>query len=158
MRTLEWALVLLTGAVAVPLFLARGSTPYKKGAVREIVVTAVPIDRGRLQCLLPRPIAGHRCAHRDDTTPWSPPPGEHDLIQPFVSVDRQLYLMAGLFDEANVRAAVRRRTGESRFTARCKSRLLERVTDEKIRFYPTDPWGPEGEPVWVVEVMSCKIE
>ena len=157
MRKLEWALVLLTGTLAVPLFLARGSTPHT-GAVMEIVVTTVPMDRDRLQCRLSRPIAGHRCAHRDDTTPWVPPPSEHDLIQPFVSVDHELYLMAGLFDEANVRTTVRRRIAGSRFTARCKSRLLERVRDARIRFHPTDPWGPEGEPVWVAEVLSCKIE
>jgi hypothetical protein len=157
MRKLEWALVLLTGVLAVPLFLDRGRTP-RKGTVLELVVTAVPVDLQRLQCRLPRPINDHRCAYRDDQTPWLPPPSERNLIRPFVSIEHTLYLMSGLFDDENVKTTVQQRMPDSRFTARCKSRLLDLVSDAKVRFRFTDPWGPEGEPVWVAEVISCKIE
>jgi len=155
LRRIEWALTALTAVIAVPLFAARGGTP-RLGKVIQLSVTATPEDKGLLECSLPRPVGEHRCAYRTARSKWDNPPARSDLIQPFVAIDGDVYLLSGLFEDASVRSHLRRHA--TRFTASCRVRLLDEVTDVAFHFHPTDPWLPPDYPLYVGEVLSCDAE
>ncbi|HEX7672364.1 MAG TPA: hypothetical protein VF395_22375 [Polyangiaceae bacterium] len=153
----EWAILAVSCALSVPLFLSRGRMP-RIGTVLEAPITVTPADQPNLGCELGRAVGTYRCAYRDDETPFRPPPAPHDLVQPFLTTERALYLVPGLFDAPAVRTHLERQYSGARFTARCQLRLVERVLDFKFRFHVTDPWVTPKEPSWVGEPLSCVVE
>ena len=77
-----------------------------------------------------------------------------DIIAPYMTTERTLYLIPGLFEQPEVLSYVSRHVEGARFTARCKLRLVERVDDYELRFRSDSPWG-KGQPAWVAEPVSC---
>jgi hypothetical protein len=155
-RKLEWAVVVAGLSCAVPLWRARdpGASP---GDVVEEPITLVPEDRDKLACMLDHPISGYSCAYRAPGEPTDPPPPAKNVIVPCMTIERTLYLVAGLFEDPAVSRRVSSGYGYRRFTARCKLRLVELVTGYELRFANDAPWGREG-PAWLVEPVSCVTE
>jgi hypothetical protein len=148
----EWALVLAAFALSVPLWLVKSS--LGPGVVVEEPITLVPEDRGALACMRQRPVGRYACEYRTDDGGRAPSVRPADVIAPYLTTERVLYLIPGLFEEPAVSAFVSRHIAGARFTARCKLRLLERVDDYEIRFRSDTPWG-KGQPAWVAEPVSC---
>jgi hypothetical protein len=150
-------MIALTFAIAVPLFAARGGTPHLGGVI-PLSITATPEDKGLLECSLPRPIGPHRCAYRTAEARWESAPSPHDLVQPFVSTDGIVYLISGLFDDPAVRPHLGPRYATIRFTANCRVRVLDHVSDVGFRFHPTDRWLSPPDPIYAVEALSCSVD
>jgi hypothetical protein len=148
----EWALVLATFALSVPLWLLknRGVAP---GDIVEEPITLVPEDHGRLACRRDRPVGRYSCGYGKDRRPVGSA-READVLAPYMTTERALYLVPGLFAQPAIATFVSRHVEGARFTARCELRLIEMVVDYEVRFRNDSPWG-KGQPAWVAEPVSC---
>jgi hypothetical protein len=151
----EWSLVAVTAVLSAVLWLARGGAP-RVGDLVEAPITLVPTDRDGLECALSHPVGRYRCAYSDAGTPTSPPPDPAEVIQPYVTTSRALFLVPGLFEVLSVRLFVARVAPSRRFVARCKLRLVEQVPEFQTRFRTEDAWAKAREPSWVAEPVSCE--
>jgi hypothetical protein len=159
----EWLVVVAAVAVAWPLFNWRGKI-NRPGAVVDAPITLITSDRENLACALPRSIGHFRCAFRTPQERWRDPPGREDLLAPYLTPDRQMFLVPGLFVQP---ALLDRYAQESparvpperlqRFIARCRMRLVERVDDFQARWQQNGNWGPQTG-AWVAEPITCRVE
>lgn len=150
----EWALVLAALALSVPLWRMK-SRALGPGDVVEEPITLVPEDQRKLACMRNRPVGRYSCAYRTRVQRSDTSNAEH-VIAPYMTTERALYLVPGLFEQPEVTAFVSRHVEGTRFTATCKLRLVEVVRDYELRFRDDTPWGP-GQPAWVAEPVSCTV-
>jgi hypothetical protein len=155
-------LVIAAVVIAPILFSLRGSA-LGPGSVLEVPLTLITADKHDLSCAFEAEVAGHRCAF---LRPFAPAPVESTkpLLQPFVALDRQMFLIPGLFAEPNL---ARRYAAElpqgvprerlRRFTARCRLELLKGIAGAFVRFGPGAAWGA-APPLYVAKVLSCRVE
>jgi hypothetical protein len=149
----EWALVLTAFALSVPLWLAKNRA-VGAGDVVEEPITLVPEDQGRLACMRDRPVGRYSCEYgKADRRPEGSA-RKADIIAPYMTTERALYLVPGLFEQPAIATFVSRHVEGARFTARCKLRLVEMVDDYELRFRNNAPWG-RGQPAWLAEPVSC---
>jgi hypothetical protein len=149
----EWALVLTAFALSIPLWLAKNRS-VGRGDVVEEPITLVPEDRDRLACLRERSVGRYSCEFRTRDQGRAMNSSKADVLAPYLTTERALYLVPGLFEQPAVATYVSRHVEGARFTARCKLRLVEMVNDYEIRFRSDSPWG-RGQPAWVAEPVSC---
>jgi hypothetical protein len=154
----EWWLLAATGVVALPLWFASRGSPIGRGDVVDVAVTVVPEDATRLSCEQAWAFERYSCEYEAGARRFSPPPAPEDRIQPFVSLDRAVYLVPGLFAEAHVAKLASAIPRTQRFTARCKLRLLARTHDARIRFQQGADWEAPKEPLWIAAPESCITE
>ncbi|MFI5308560.1 MAG: hypothetical protein ACHQ53_14470 [Polyangiales bacterium] len=158
----QWLLVAAALGLAPWLFSMRGSPPGP-GSVIEAALTLITADKNDLSCALLAPPRGYRCGY---VQPGVVAQAEVSsaLLQPFLSLDRQMFLLPSLFAERNVARRYldelplrRPREQLRRFTARCRLRLVTRVASAFVRFGPNAPWGP-APPLFIADVLSCRVE
>jgi hypothetical protein len=154
----EWWLVAATGVTALPLWFAFQGSPVGRGDVVETALTVVPDDATRLSCEQPWAWESYRCEFTEGEHRFSPPPEPEKRIQPFVSLDRVVYLVPGLFSEPHVAKFAATVPRSHRFTVRCRIRLLTRTHDARIRFDPSGAWETPKESLWIAEPVSCVSE
>jgi hypothetical protein len=121
--------------------------------VVEEPITLVPEDRGKLACKREHPVGQYGCEYRGAGRRGAGLRPE-DTIAPYMTTERVLYLVAGLFEQPAVSSYVSRHVEGTRFTARCKLRLVERIDDYELRFRNDTPWG-KGPPAWIAAPVSC---
>ena len=158
----QWLLVIAALALAPILFSVRGSA-LGPGSVIEVPLSLVTADKQDLSCAFAAEVAGYRCGFVRPFVPGPVDAGKPPL-QPFVSLERQMFLIPGLFAEPNLS---RRYVAElpagvprerlRRFTARCRLELLRGVAGAFVRFGPDAPWGM-APPLYVARVLSCRVE
>jgi len=151
----EWALVLAAFALSVPLWLVKNRA-VGPGHVVEEPITLVPEDHGRLACMRERSVGRYSCEYRARALGRDASLHKADILAPYMTTERALYLVPGLFEQPAVAAYVSRHVEGARFTARCKLRLIEMVNDYELRFRGDSPWG-KGQPAWVAEPVSCVV-
>ncbi len=149
----DWVLVVVGVGLAVAGFAYRGSPP-RAGSVIKAEFTLVPLDARSLSCASDRVYGTHRCAFRGDGTPASV---ERPIV-PAVTVGREVYFAAGLFQDPALVEYLNGPGGRSpkRFTARCRIRLVERASDLRTRFRQ-EPFA-QAEPGWVANVLRCRVD
>ena len=86
------------------------------------------------------------------------------ILAPYVTTERALYLVPGLFTQPAVAARLAAEPPEDRpieslrrFTARCQLRLIERVEGVKLRWAHGGPFGAP-EAAWAGEPQNCRVE
>jgi hypothetical protein len=159
----EWLVVVVAVAVAWPLWNWRGRV-NQVGLVVEAPITLVTSDRENLSCALDDVVGRLRCRFRAPGRPWPDDLPPSELLAPYVTLDRHMYLVPGLFEQPAIAA---RYTLESpkdvpperlrRFVARCKLRLVERVERFQARWSEHSNFGPQNG-AWVAEPISCTVE
>jgi hypothetical protein len=160
--TTQWLLVVAALGLAPWLLSIRGS-PAGPGSVVEAPLTLITADKHDLSCALHAPPRGYRCGYLQPGVP-APADASSALLQPFVSLDRQMFLLPNLFAERNL---ARRYLDElplgkprdqlRRFTARCQLRLVGQITSAFVRFGPDAGWG-SAPPLFIADVLSCRVE
>jgi hypothetical protein len=150
----EWTLVGVTALAAVVAFNFQRGRAVATGDVADAAITVVPADEGRLACATSQAVGPYRCEY-DAAGSAAPPVEPKNRVAPYLTLDRTLYLVPGLFEVPSVRAFAARHGPNDRFVARCKVRLVEPVTEFKIRFQPEAPWEAKGGPNWLAEPVSC---
>lgn len=128
------------------VFGSRGQPPLHPGVVRDYTVTVVPEDQHRLRCFEEQRTQNFSCEERSSAR-----------LAPYVTTERDLVLLAGLFSHEEVRDEVRlrrRKTGEARrFRVRCNAKLLRYTRSHRVQFGPQARIQPVS--AWIAETLSC---
>ena len=154
---LEWLLVAATAGVAIVLTaFGRGHEP-QIGDTLDITVTVIPADQRRLACAWEEPIADLSCAYVE---PGAKSPSrkvdEKRRLAPYVTVDGQLVILAGVFagDEVASAAKLHKRSRDKRFRVRCSVKLVAQKANIPIRFADRDAFKP-ADLTWVGRAEKC---
>jgi hypothetical protein len=153
--------------VAALIWNGRGKIPRRPalapGVVIEAAITLVAADRDDLACSLGRELEGLHCAFAAENRAW-PEADRARLLAPYMTLDRELFLVAGLFEQQELAqraerdlAVTRDRDAQPRFTAFCRLELVELLRDVQTRWSPIGAWSPPSE-AWVVRPNDCRIE
>jgi hypothetical protein len=162
-RRREWLVIIAAAVVAVPLWTWRGKW-NQPGMTMSATITLVTSDREDLACAFDRRIAGYRCGFQGTTEPWQDPPATAQTLAPYMTVNRQMYLLPALFAQPAVAARYQQeppanvpRAQLKRFEVICTLKLREKVDQFKVRWERSGSWGSAGA-AWVAEPSDCKIK
>lgn len=137
-------------------------------AVIDAPITLVTADKTDLSCAYEGDAEGYRCAFKKPNEAWpdvDPNNVEHrkKMLVPYMTVDNQLFLIPGMFEEPAVderyRDEVPRKLPRDkleRFTAQCKLLLRKEIEGVMVRWAPDKDWqGPNK--VWIGEGSNCQV-
>jgi len=153
-----WAAIALVG-----LLLAVGAAlsffPYREPPPTA-EFTLVGSDRQDVACLGGETVAGFSCGFGLDGVELSL--DEAKRLQPFLTLDRHTYLVAGMFRVPVVEKQYDRespatpREQRKRFTVRCAIHEVGRFSAFKVHWLQGSPWSdPQAAPV--ITVSDCEI-
>lgn len=153
----RWGAVVVWLGLAPLLALSGTSPPFRAGEIVDVDITLVSADRGSLECSADRPLWGHTCKYRDSGRVEQP----NGTLVPCLTSDRRPLLVPGLFEQPAVAARVAQDDGvplemRRRFSARCRARVLERVSGVQVRFSPAAPFD-EHSASWLVAPIACSV-
>lgn len=162
-RLRNW--LLLGGAVAVVVFFVlntESGPDVDPGDVLDANITLVTADRNDLDCLAAEGVDAYKCGFATEKTPRAVE--ERLKLRPFLTLDRQLYLVPGLFLEPAIEARYKAeppdkpRTQLKRFTAKCKVKIVGELDNVRLRWSPGGQWEPRADDVRVATVSGCGID
>lgn len=149
--------------VAIPLLLWRGNKGGP-GTIIEAPVTLITADRDALECAYGHAVGKYRCAYSAPDIHWQDAPAPADTLTQYLTTDRRLILIAGLFQQPALAARYAKEPPTSvntrrlkRFTARCQVRLLEKVHAFNTRWSKDGDWE-NNQDAWVAEPVDCTVE
>ncbi len=157
----DWLLLALCGTLSTAAFFSTGRIPGVGDQV-EIAFTVIPKDQQALGCASEESIAGVRCAYkRPERDASAVNVKEDERLAPYVTTDKNLVLLAGVFAHAEVRAEAKKRRknprSDRRFVLSCEVELLHRVASVPIRFSKGADFQ-NSEEAWVAKTLSCRVE
>jgi hypothetical protein len=162
-RRQEWLVIIAAAVVAVPLWTWRG-TWNQPGMTMSATITLVTSDREDLSCAFDRRVAGYRCGFQGSTEPWPDPPAVAQTLAPYMTVNRQMFLLPALFDQPAIAARYQQespahvpRAQLKRFEVICTLKLREKVDQFKVRWEHSGTWGSSAT-AWVAEPTDCKLK
>lgn len=146
----RWVIVGFTAACALVLLMRTRGKPPTVGSVRSVALTVVPSDEAGLRCQS-EDHKGHTC--EGDGT---------ERLAPYVTVDGELLVLAGVFahpwvqQEAAKRAKLPKKA--QRFVVHCTIRLLgyANSTALKVQFGPADHFRPAE--AWIAIAEQCSSQ
>jgi len=161
-RRAAW--IVLAASVIVGLALAswRGRVPGR-GSTLEASVNLVTTDRDDLACASRQGVGQYRCGFSAPGMPWPAEPPRADLLAAYYTVNQQLLVIPGLFEQPAVAAryAAEERQGlpremRPRFIATCRFRLAGELRRFQTRWLRTGGWNPQDE-AWVAVPSDCRV-
>ena len=154
--------LVIVGLIATGYFATRQAGHQAAvGNVVEVAITLITSDRTDVDCAMETAIDGYHCGFTGQDKPFQI--AEKNKLQPFYTVDRRLLLIPGLFLDPAVEMRFKSepptkpREQLARFTARCQVRIQKNVSDVRVRWLATAPFG-NPEPAEVATLVDCKIE
>jgi hypothetical protein len=130
------------------------------GASFEGDITLVTADRNDLDCAAKAGVGDYQCAFSDEHT--SRTVDERNKLRPFMTTDRRLFLIPGLFFEPAIDARYKTeppnkpRSQLKRFSAKCEIKVVGMAEDAKARWAPDGEWEPSSK-IPVATVSGCQI-
>jgi hypothetical protein len=162
MKYADFGLVALGLLLAPILWGARGRV-LEAGATIDEALTLITADKHDLSCALAVPVGIHRCHFRAPSRPFREKSQRASVLQPFVSLAGETFLISGLFDEP---ALARRYAAEvpdgrprgqyRRFVAHCRLKLLARVSSVAVQFGQQAAFRQATE-LWAAEPVTCHV-
>ena len=152
------AVVIVGAALAMQRTPQEPSTP---GSSVSADITLITSDRTDVDCAAANGIDKYRCGFTDENLPWNGE--EKDRLRPYLTTDRHLYLIPGLFLQPALEARYKSeppdkpRESLKRFTAKCNLKVLGRVGGVKVRWLASGTWG-NPEEADAASVVDCKVE
>ncbi len=149
-----WVAVAILTSAGLVLAFGRG----RPGPIHEAMsfsITVVPADSVNLDCSSNEQFGAIHCAF---DAKGRPQPGPNPL-RPYVTVNRELLLLSGVFEEPRVGAWLQqaRRVGsEARVTLNCRGSLLGKLSTIAVRWQAGAGWGNERD-VPVAKVRDCQV-
>jgi hypothetical protein len=131
------------------------------GDVVRVQLTLIVSDSIDVECSYPMAVEGYHCGYVDEKTAAAGP--EAQVLRPFMSVDRKLYLIAGLFTHPALRQRLDSepmngpRDSLKRFTATCELKRRGAIDGFRLHWVRSDPWS-EAQRADVMTVENCFIE
>ena len=163
-----WIAIGVGVVIAVLLVMKGGTGSQSNGpplaAVGSTVtgdLTLVNADRNELDCMAANGLKDYQCGFIDEKQTRQLQ--ENNKLRPFMTVDRQLYLIPGLFLEPSIaqrynsEPANKPRGELKRFTAKCTIKVVGELAGVKLRWAPDGAWEP-AKKFSVATVSGCKIE
>ena len=124
-------------------------------------LTLVNADRNELECMAQNGLKDYQCGFIDEKQTRQLQ--ENNKLRPYMTVDRQLYLIPGLFLEPSITQRynsepTNKPRGElKRFTAKCTIKVVGELAGVKLRWAPDGAWEP-AKKFSVATVSNCKIK
>jgi hypothetical protein len=124
-------------------------------------ITLVTSDRAEVECVASNDFKGMHCGYSSETKAW--PGDEKTMLRPYLTLDRHLYLVPGLFLEPAIlnrfqsELPNKPREQLKRFTAHCTITVIGKVAGVRTRFFANSDWS-NPEEVEVGTVSDCKID
>ena len=157
------------GAALIALLVVGKSGSKQQGDQSSAAVNAVAVsdltlqtaDRNELDCMAEKGLQNYQCGAIDDKQTRQVDEGLK--LRPFMSTDRQLYLIPGLFVEPainqryNAEPPNKPRDQLKRFTAKCKLKTLGELDNVKLRWSTSGTWEPPKK-FPVATVSDCTID
>jgi len=138
------------------------SVVMKPGMVVDAPFTLLTVDGDNLVCAMKEGIKGNACLYSSPGRPNVPVPPADKTLAPYLTTQRELFLVAGLFAQPAVAARYQQEPPQGkaisslkRFTAECKIKLLGEV-EPRLRWAPEGSWGPPA-PVWAAVPVKCRV-
>ena len=162
-----WIAIGVGAVIAVLLVLKPGSSGpggSKLPAVGSTTtgdLTLVTADRNELECAAASGFQNYQCGFVDEKQARQVE--ERQKLRPFMTVDRQLYLIPGLFLEPSISQRYnseppnKPRAELKRFTAKCTIKVVGELDGVKLRWAPEGTWEP-AKKFSIATVSDCKIE
>lgn len=165
-QTKLWIAIGIGVAIAVLLVMQRGGSTSSPSGQPEVGsttngdLTLVAADRNELECAAEKAVDGYQCGFADENQARTV--DESKKLRPFMTIDRHLYLIPGLFLEKSVAQRYntegpKPRAEQKRFTAKCKIKVVGELDNAKLRWSPTGSWEPPKK-FPVATVSDCAIE
>jgi hypothetical protein len=165
-QTKLWIAIGIGVALAVLLVMKRGGNTDSTtgqpavGSTTSGDLTLVAADRNELECAADKGMESYQCGFIDDNKARAV--DEKQKLRPFMTVDRHLYLIPGLFLENSISQRYnmegpKPRPEQKRFTAKCKIKVVGELNNVKLRWAPTGSWEPPKK-FPVATVSDCAIE
>jgi hypothetical protein len=132
-----------------------------EGTVIDGDITLITSDRNDVGCSSDRMVERRRCGFNQDGTAQAG--DERDRLQPFMTVDRHLYVIPGLFLDPAIKRRYeseppqKPREQLKRFTAHCKLTVIGKMTDFKLRWVAAGPWSPPQK-AEIATATDCKVD
>ena len=133
------------------------------GGHRRLDHALITTDRDDLACASEQRFGRYRCEFRAPGVPWPDPPAPADRLVGFFTVDQQLYVIPGLFEQPAL--AARYASDESRklspdqrqrFAAACQLNVTGHLRNFQTRWLKTGDWGHQDEAP-VATASDCRI-
>jgi len=165
-QTKLWIAIGIGVAIAVLLVMKRGGSSeggdqVEVGSTTTGDLTLVAADRNELECAAEKSVESYQCGFADENQARNV--DEKTKLRPFMTIDRKLYLIPGLFLEKSVAQRYTMegpntpRPEQKRFTAKCKIKVIGELDNVKLRWSPTGTWEPPKK-FPVATVSDCAIE
>jgi hypothetical protein len=146
----------------VALWSWRGRVPGR-GASIVASINLVTTDRDDLACASRQAFGRYRCGFRAPGQPWPDQPARADLLAAYYTVNQQLMVIPGLFEQPAVAAryAAEEARGlprdlRPRFIATCRLQLLGDMHHFETRWLRTGAFNPQDE-AWVAVPSDCRV-
>jgi hypothetical protein len=148
-------------AVAVVVLAFWGWRGHRAGIPASI--TLVTTDRDDLACASEQRFGRYRCEFRAPGVVWPDPPAPADRLVGYYTVEQQLYVIPGLFEQPAL--AARYSSDEShkvprdqrqRFAAACQLNVTGHMRNFQTRWLKTGDWGHQDEAP-VATASDCRI-
>ena len=148
--------------LGIALWSWRGHVPGR-GSTLEATVSLVTTDRDNLACASAQALGPYRCGLRAPGSPWPTPPARADLLAAYYTVNQQLLVIPGLFEQPALAAryAAERARGLPRDSAAPLRRDLPVRAPRRAAPLP-DPLAahrrlePQDE-AWVAVPSNCRV-
>jgi hypothetical protein len=147
-------------AVAGVIALGVGTVLRRQPSTVDAELTLITSDRHEVACSSARTFGSYACGF--DEAGHSREVKESDTLRPYMTVDRRVYLIRGLFLQPNLerryQAEPANRAPEQlrRFTARCKLKKLGYLEGFKLRWAEKGAWS-EPQTADVVTAEACEV-
>jgi len=149
--------------VAVVLGSWRGRIPGR-GATLDATISLVTTDRDDLACASPERVGPYRCAFRAPGKPWPEPPARADLLAAYYTVNQQLLVIPGLFEQPAVAARYAAeeprglpRDMRPRFVATCRLKLVGELRHFETRWLRGGGFNPQ-DAAWLAVPSNCRVK
>jgi hypothetical protein len=126
-------------------------------------INLVTTDRDDLACASPETFRRNRCAFRAPGQPWPDPPARADLLAAYYTVNQQLLVIPGLFEQPAIAARYAAeepggltRDLRPRFVATCRLELVAELRHFQTRWLRGGGWNRQDE-AWVAVPSDCQI-
>ena len=157
-----WIVVAAGVVLGIALWSWRGRVPGR-GATLETSINLVTTDRDDLACASDQAFGPYRCGFRAPGKPWPAPPARADLLAAYYSVNQQLLVIPGLFEQPEVAAryAAEEPRGlprqlRPRFVATCRFELRGELHHFETRWLRAGGWNRQDE-AWVAVPSNCRV-
>lgn len=158
---LRWIAVVVGAVVAWQLWSWRGNVSGP-GKPVDAPITLITADRDDLACAMDRTIGKYRCEVPAPGKTWPQPPSNAERLMPYFTTDRQMYLIAGLWDQESLALRYKNdppqgqpREKLKRFVAHCRLHLVQKVEGFQTRWQAGGNWG-NSDPAWVADIVGCQ--